>query len=65
MFGQVVDEAASSTPFFHSLAERGVELDTPVEQESGDRLMLKTTGREECLRTAAASALGRQSRTPS
>ena len=41
MFGQVVDEAASSTPFLHSLAERGVELDTTVEKESGDRPMLE------------------------
>ena len=42
MFGQVVDEPASSTPFLHSLAERGVELDATAEKESGDRLMLKT-----------------------
>src|SRR5260370_5519567 len=47
MFSQVVDEPASSTPSLHSLAERGIELDQTVEEESGDWLMLKTAGREE------------------
>src|SRR5580704_17853727 len=44
MFGQVVDEPASSTPFLHSLAERGVEFDRTAQKESGGRLMLKTAG---------------------
>jgi len=50
MFGQVVDEPTSSAPFFHSLAERGIELDATAEKESGDRLMLKTAGTKERMR---------------
>ena len=49
MFSQVVDEPASSTQSPYSLAERGVELDQTVEEESGDRIMLKTAGRKECM----------------
>jgi len=58
MFGQVVDEPASSTPFFHSLAERGVELDATAEKESGDRLMLKTAGTKERMRDDGDIATG-------
>ena len=47
MFGQIVNEPASSTPFVHSLAERWVELDATTEKESGDRIMLKTAGTKE------------------
>jgi hypothetical protein len=40
MFSQVVNKAVSSTPFLHSLAERGVELDAAVENESSNRSMV-------------------------
>ena len=58
MFGQVVDEPASSTPFLHSSRERWVELDAAVEQESGDRPLLKTAGTEERLRDGGGIATG-------
>src|SRR6266567_5980615 len=50
MFSQVVNKAVSSTPFLHSLAERGVELDATVESESSNRPMVEHAGSEECLR---------------
>ena len=58
MFGQVVDEPASATPFLHSSPERGVELDATVEKESGDRPLLKTAGTEERLRDGGGIATG-------
>jgi hypothetical protein len=58
MFGQVVDEPASSTPILHSLAERGVELDATAEKESGDGLMLKTAGTNERMRDGGDIATG-------
>src|SRR2546430_9258840 len=51
----------SSTPSLHSLAERGVELDQTVEEESGDRLMLKTAGREERMSDGGGVTLDRKS----
>src|SRR6267378_1238219 len=49
MFSQVVDEAASSTPFLHSQPQRGVELDTTVEKESSNCPMVEPAGPEERL----------------
>src|SRR6266436_189077 len=47
MFRQVVDEAASSTPFLHAQPERGVELDTTVEKGSSHCPMVEPAGQEE------------------
>jgi hypothetical protein len=58
MFGQVVDEPASSKPFVHSFAVRGIELEATVEKESGDRLLLKTAGTNECLFDGGGIATG-------
>src|SRR5438477_5805268 len=38
MFDQVVDEAASATPFLHAQPERGVELDTTRSEEHTSEL---------------------------
>src|SRR5689334_6659892 len=59
MFGHVIEEAASATPFLDALAERGVEFDTAIEKESGDRSMLKTAGREEGLRHRGGVSAGK------
>src|SRR5580658_10697655 len=58
MLNQVVDEAASSTPFLHSLPERGVELDTTVEKERSNCLMAEPAGTEERLRDGGGIATG-------
>src|SRR5205823_7052407 len=50
MFDQVVDEAPSATPFLHAQPERGVELDTTVENESSHCPMVEPAGPEERLR---------------
>jgi hypothetical protein len=50
MFSQVVNKAPSSAPFLHLLAERGVEFDATVENESSNRPMVEPAGNEECLR---------------
>src|ERR1700675_287556 len=50
MCSQIVDEAASSTPFLHSQPERGVELDTTVEKESSNGPMVEPASPEERLR---------------
>src|SRR5438270_13581167 len=50
MFDQGVDEAASSTPFLHAQPERGLELDTTVEQESSHCRIAERAGPEERLR---------------
>src|SRR6202167_1889914 len=58
MLNQVVDETASSTPFLHSLPERGVELDTTVENEGSNCLMAEPAGTEECLHDSGGIATG-------
>ena len=58
MLNQVVDETASSTPFLHSLPERGVELDTTVEKERSNSLMAAPASTEERLRDCGGIATG-------
>src|SRR5260370_29437654 len=58
MFSQVINKAVSSTPFLHSLAERGVELDATVENESSNRPMVEHAGNEECLRCRCGITTG-------
>src|ERR1700733_13725014 len=58
ILNQVVEEAASSTPFLYSLPERGVELDATVEKERSNCLMAEPAGTEERLRDGGAIATG-------
>src|SRR5436309_42466 len=60
MFDQVVDEAPSATPFLHAQPERGVELDTTVENESSHCPMVEQAGTEESLRHRAGAVVVRR-----